>query len=77
MTDNENGIMRDVYYFLRDHNDPPPLGTDACADFFAQTARDTGGLITKWRKHPLSEKLSMAIYEYLEIKCKAKAGESS
>ena len=40
MTPEENGIMRDAFYFLRDHINPPPLGTEECAAFWNQAAKD-------------------------------------
>lgn len=70
--------MRDAFYYLRDHNDPPALGTDACADFFLNAAKDMGTLVSvTWKNHPLAQNLILAIYEYLDVKCKAKAGGAS
>ena len=43
MTPEENGIMRDAFYFLRDHIDPPPVGTDECVTFWEQAAKDLIG----------------------------------
>ena len=30
MTNEENEIMKDIYFFLRDHGDPPPINTEGC-----------------------------------------------
>ena len=58
MTPEESGIMRDAFYFLRDHINPPPLGTDECAA-------------------PLATCVLMAIYGYLDWKCKQSKGEDT
>lgn len=73
MTNEEKDIMRDAYYFLRDHCNPPPLGTDECADFFLKSVEDLSQLITgTWKGHPLAQFVIMGIYEYLGVKCKEK-----
>ena len=77
MTAEENGIMADMFYFLRDHNDPPAIGTDACTAFWEQAAKDIGNLVGgKWNNHQLAMEVGMAIYDYLDRKCKAKGGGS-
>ncbi len=69
----EKEIIRDMYRYLRDHNDPPAIGTDACAEFWTQAARDIGQLVSEqWGNHPLAIGMGWVIYEYLEKKCKAK-----
>ena len=75
MTPEENGIMRDAFYFLRDHIDPPPVGTDACVAFWEQAAKDLGNVAATWKNHPLATRILIAIYDYLEMKCKQKAGD--
>lgn len=78
MTNDEKGIMGDMFYFLRDHNDPPAVGTDACIAFWEKAAVDIGKLIgEKWNNHLLAMDLGMALYGYLEKKCKAKDGGSA
>ncbi len=75
MTPDENGIMADLYHFLRDHNDPPTADADGCAAFWEAAARDLHRLAEmKWHRHPLAMGLGIALYEYLEKKCKAKGG---
>lgn len=70
--------MADMFYFLRDHINPPAIGTDACTAFWEQAARDIGNLVGgKWKNHPLAMSMGIAIYEYLEKKCKAKGGVDS
>ena len=73
MTPDENGIMADLYYFLRDHSDPLPADTDDCAAFREKAAQDTHRLAeSKWHDHPLSMGFGINLYKYLEKKCKAK-----
>ncbi len=75
MPENEVEIMRDMFCFLRDHNDPPPAGSDACDAFWAKAAADIGELIGgKWRNHPLAMDVGIALYGYIEKKCMAKGG---
>ena len=78
MTNEENEIMRDAYYFLRDHNDPPALGTDACTLFWQRAAKAVSALVSgKWHNHPLATEIMLGIYNYLEKKCKSKGGDST
>jgi hypothetical protein len=75
MTNDEKAIMGDMFYFLRDHNDPPAVGTDACAAFWEKAAEDISAVVgTKWNNHPLAMEIGLALYTYLEKKCKAKGG---
>lgn len=67
-----------MFYFLRDHNDPPANGTDACIAFWEKAADDIGALVgRKWNNHPLAMDIGVALYGYLEKKCKAKGGGSA
>ena len=78
MTNEEKAIMGDMFFFLRDHNDPPAIGTDACTVFWEKAAEDIGALVgTKWNNHPLAMEIGIALYNYLEKKCKAKGGGSA
>lgn len=78
MTNEEKDIMADMFYFLRDHDDPPAVGTDACNAFWEKAAKDMGNLVgSKWKNHPLAIGVGVALYEYLEKKCKAKGGGST
>lgn len=75
MAPEEKDIMADMFYFLRDHNDPPAVGTDACIPFWEKAAVDIGKLVgEKWKNHPLAMEVGIALYGYLEKKCKAKGG---
>ena len=77
MTNEEKDIMADMFYFLRDHNDPPAVGTDECTAFWEKTAVDIGKLVgKKWKNHPLAMEVGTALYGYIETKCKAKGGGS-
>ena len=76
MTSEENDIMRDAYYFLRDHNDPPAANSKECPAFWEKAARDVSALVSsKWNNHLLAMEVMSGIYSYLEKKCKAKAGD--
>lgn len=78
MTNEEKTIMADMFYFLRDHNDPPANGTDECIVFWEKAAEDIGALVgRKWNNHPLALDVGVALYGYLEKKCKAKGGGSA
>ena len=75
MTNEEKDIMADMFYFLSDHNDPPAVGTDECTAFWEKTAADIGKLVgEKWKNHPLTMEVGVALYSYIETKCKAKGG---
>ena len=70
----EHDILNDAYRFLRDHNDPPANGTPECLHFWEQAAKDACELVgDKWKNHPLAMEVMLAIYNYLEKKCKAKS----
>ncbi len=70
----EKEIIRDIYRYLRDHNDPPAIGAEGCNDFWIQAAQDICTLVGgQWNNHPLAVELGCAVYGYLEKKCKAKA----
>ncbi len=79
MTTEEKTIMADLYYFLRDHSDPPPVGTEACVAFWEKAAREIGALVGgKWKNHPLAMEMGIGVCGYLERKCRVngeKAGE--
>ena len=75
MTNEENGIMKDIYYFLRDHCDPPPINTDGCEEFWYKAGKDLTDMVgTKWHNHPLAMKLGLALFVYIEDKSKIKDG---
>ncbi|MBE5798239.1 MAG: hypothetical protein E7327_12835 [Clostridiales bacterium] len=74
MTREESDIMKDAFFFLRDHIDPPAVGTPACDAFWEQAARQLSELGAKWNNHPLALEVLPAIYSYIETKCKRKAG---
>ena len=77
MTNEEKAIMADMFYYLRDHNDPPPVSGDDCLTFWEKAADDIAKLVGgKWRNHPLALDLGIALYGYLEKKCKAKGGQT-
>ena len=70
----EKEIIRDIYRYLRDHNDPPAIGAEDCSDYWMRAAQDISSLVGgQWNNHPLAVELGCAVYGYLEKKCKAKA----
>ena len=70
----EKEIIRDIYRYLRDHNDPPAIGAEGCNDYWMRAAQDISSLVSgQWDNHPLAVELGCAVYGYLEKKCKAKA----
>ena len=72
--DAEKEIIRDIWLYLKVHHDPPAIGTDACVAFWEQAAKDIGELVGgKWNNHPLAMELGLAVYSYLESKCKAQS----
>lgn len=74
--DAEKEIIRDMWLYLKAHNDPPAIGTAACAAFWEKAAKNIGELVGgKWNNHPLAMELGLAMYSYLEQKCKAKGME--
>ena len=51
----EKEIIRDMYRYLRDHNDPPAPGTEECTAFWEKAAADIGTMIgRKWQNHRLA-----------------------
>lgn len=70
----EKEIFRDMWLYLKTHSDPPALGTDACLVFWEKAAKDIGELVGgKWNNHSLAMELGMAMYSYLEKRCKTKS----
>ena len=71
--DTEKEIIRDIWIYLKTHNDPPAIGTDACIAFWERAAKDIADLAAgKWNNHPLATELGIAVYSYLEKKGKRK-----
>jgi len=69
----EKEIIRDIWLYLKSHNDPPAIGSEACVAFWEKAAKDIGDLVGgKWKNHPLAMELGVAVYSYLEKKCKRK-----
>ncbi|MBQ6325759.1 MAG: hypothetical protein IJI26_06800 [Clostridia bacterium] len=74
MTREENEIMRDAFFFLRDHIDPPAKGSPASNVFWDRAAQEISELGEKWNNHPLALEILPAIYSYIESK--SKGGET-
>ena len=68
--------MADVFYYFRDHSDPPAMTDAGLEAYWMKAAEDITLLASKWKSHPLVVDLGLAIYGYLEKKCKAKGGGS-
>ena len=78
MTTEENRIMADMFYFLRDHANPPLAGDKASMVFWEKTAKDISELVdAKWKSHPLAMALGMALYGYLEQKARKAGGDTT
>lgn len=78
MTREENDIMRDAFYYLRDHNNPPAPGTDQAQAFWQKAAKDASDLVGKtWNNHPLAVSVMLGIYGYLEKKGQQEASDDS
>ena len=77
MTREENGIMRDAYYFLRDHNEPPACGAENEAAYWEQAAKDLAAAGKAWNRHPLATMVLMAIYDYLQVKSREKGEDAT
>lgn len=76
MVEIEKEIFRDMWRFLKEHCDPPAIGADECIRFWEKAAWDICFIVTtKWKNHPLALNIGVAIYGYLESKCKAKDGD--
>ena len=70
----EKEIIRDLYHYLRDHDDPPAAGAEGCTDFWMKASEDISHLVGRqWNNHPLAVGLGCAVYGYLEMKCKTKS----
>ena len=76
MTPEESGIMKDAFFFLRDHDNPPANGVLGCEQYWAQAARQITELGRKWNHHPLVLEVLPAIYGYLETRSRQKAGDA-
>ena len=74
MPENEVKMMRDAFVFLRDHNDPPAVGTGNAEMYWYQTGIDMAALMDRWSNHPLITAVLFTLYDYLEQKCLAKGG---
>lgn len=71
MTDNEKAVMTDCYRFLDRFDNPAPKDDPGCEEYWNSAAAGLKELCEKNRHHPLAQKVSIAVYEYLEEKWKA------
>lgn len=69
MTQTEKDIMKDAFYYLKDHADPPK-GQAASEAFWAKAAADLAEAGQKWEHHPLAVEVLTAVYLYIEQKQK-------
>ena len=73
--DEEKEIFRDMWRYLKEHHDPPQIGTEECVRFWENAAKNISSIVSaKWQNHPLALEMGVALYSYLETKCKAKGG---
>lgn len=70
MTEKERGILADAGKFLEAFSPVPRLDDPASDQYWVRAADALTAIGTKWRHHPLVEKVLVGIYEYLEIKQK-------
>ena len=78
MTPEENGIMRDMFYYLRDHIEPPGIGTPECEAFWIQAAKDLGAVSNTWKNHPLAGRESITFEDLRDYPCLSfEQGDSS
>ena len=74
MTNEEKEIMADLFYYLRDHDNPPTIHDPGCEEFWRKAGEDLIALISgKWHEHPLAKKLGLALIVYIEDKSKGGA----
>lgn len=76
MTQTEIEIMKDAFYFLRDHAEPPSPGGAGSDAFWAKTATELNEMGVKYDNHPLALEIFPAIYTYIEKKQKLKGARS-
>ena len=75
MTNEEKGIIEDIYYLLRDYGDPPSMNENGCEDFWYKAGKELTDIVgKKWSNHPLAMKLGLALFAYIENKSKDKGG---
>ena len=56
----EKQIIRDIWIYLKSHNDPPAIGSEACVAFWEKAAKDIAALAgEKWKNHPLAMELGI------------------
>jgi hypothetical protein len=70
LTEKEKGILADAVKFLEAFSQVPRLDGPDSAQYWLRAADALTAIGTKWRHHPLVEKVLVGIYEYLEIKQK-------
>lgn len=70
LTEKERGILEDAGKYLEAFSSAPRLDSPGCDGYWARAAGVLAEAGSKWRHHPLAEKVFLGIYEYLEIKQK-------
>ncbi|MBR6029417.1 MAG: hypothetical protein IKP40_10030 [Clostridia bacterium] len=67
--DVEKEIIRDVWFFLRDHRTPPAPGLEGRLAYWDRATTDICELVSgKWQNHPLAREMGLALLAYLEAK---------
>ena len=72
MTQNEGIVVRAAMEYLERFGNPPPYNAAESAEWWKKAAEALTEFSRKNHDHPLALKLGTAIYEYIEIKAKAK-----
>ena len=70
MTRDENGVMEDAYYFLRNHDDPPSRGSLGEMPYWEKAVNDMIAVVNKWNSHPLAVEIMVGVFNYLEEKAR-------
>ena len=74
----EKEIFRDLWNYLKTYNNPPTIHDPGCEEFWHKAGKDLTEMVSrKWNNHPLAMDLGVALYGYIEKKCKAKGGGST
>ena len=74
MTPNESIIMNAASRFLTRYGDPPPVTDPDSEAWWDKAALEFMAFSDIYGRHPLASKIITALFEYIEIKAKAKGG---
>ena len=72
MTRNESMVMAAVTRFLERYGEPPAAAAPDAEAWWDNAAKEFIAFSDVYGAHPLASKLITAVFEYIEIKAKAK-----